>query len=114
MKYRPLDSLGDYTVGKPFLVNSPECVAQAISTRLKLWRGEWFVDTTDGTPYREEVLDKRNNRSHEIAIKQRILGTPGVTAITSFSSSFDGESRRLTISTTVDTIYGAAALNEVL
>lgn len=112
MKYRPLDELGDYTVGKPFLSNSPEAVAQAISTRLKLWRAEFFVDTSDGTPYNEEVLGKRS--SPEAAIRQRILGTPGVTAITAFSSAYDGNTRKLTITATVDTLYGPVTVSEVL
>jgi hypothetical protein len=114
MRYRVLDTLGDYTIGKPFLVNSPECVAQAISTRLKLWRKEWFVDTTDGTPYNEQVLGKRNERSPDVAIKQRILGTPGVISIASFISAFDGNMRQLTITATVDTLYGPASVSEVL
>ena len=42
MRYRPLDANGDYTVGIPFLVNSPACVGQAVLTRLKLFLGEWF------------------------------------------------------------------------
>lgn len=112
MKYRALDPLGDYTIGKPFLSNSPDTVAQAILTRLKLWRGEWFLDTTEGTPYTEEVLGK--SLSPEISIKQRILGTPGVTAITAFSMSFDGNTRLLTVNATVDTLYGPATVNQAL
>lgn len=115
MRYRKLDAAGDYTfgTGADFHVNSPEAVAQAISTRLKLWRGEWFLDQSDGTPYREEVLDKRT-RSPDVAIKQRILGTPGVSEIQSFASSYDGDTRRLRVNATVLTIYGAVAINETL
>jgi len=114
MRYRALDPLGDYTIGKPFLVDSPEAVAQAISTRLKLWRGEWFLDTTDGTPYSGEVLGKTMARTPEVAIKQRILGTPGVNAITAFSALYDGNSRVLTINAAVDTAYGPVTVSEVL
>jgi len=114
MKYRPLDNFGDYTVGVPFLENSPNCVAQAISTRLKLWRDEWFVDTSDGTPYTQDVLGKRQQRTPEAAIKKRILGTPGVTAITAFSSQYDGDTRILRIEATVDTLYGPVSISETL
>lgn len=114
MKYRPLDNLGDYTVGKPFLADSPNTVAQAILTRLRLWRREWFVDRRDGTPYSAEVLGKRQLRAPEAAIKKRILGTPGVTAITAFSSQYDGDTRRLTIEATVDTLYGRTTISETL
>lgn len=114
MRYRPLDALGDYTVGQPFLANSPEVVAQAISTRLKLWKKEWFLDTRDGTPYDDSVLGKRSNKSPESAIKQRILATPGVISIASFSSSYDGNSRLLTINAVVNTQYGPVTVSEVL
>lgn len=114
MKYRQLDSLGDYAIGKPFLENSPTCVAQAVSTRLKLWRKEWFVDTSDGTPYSEEVLGKRQERVPEAAIKKRILGTTGVTSITAFSSQYDGDTRELLINATIDTLYGSTSIDTTL
>lgn len=115
MRYRKLDAAGDYTfgTGADFHVDSPDAVAQAISTRLKLWRGESFHDQSDGTDYLGEVLDKRT-RSPDVAIKQRILGTPGVSELQTFASSYDGNTRRLTISATVQTIYGAIAINETL
>lgn len=52
MRYRREDPEGDYTFGQgdgTFLVNSPECVAQAVKTRFELWKGQWFLDTTEGT-----------------------------------------------------------------
>lgn len=113
MRYRKLDANGDYTfgTGADFHVDSPDAVAQAIRTRLHLWAGEWFLDQSDGTPYLTEVLGQRA-RSPDIAIKQRILGTPGVSEILSFSSAYEGNQRRLTITATVQTIYGAVAINE--
>lgn len=113
MRYRKLDADGDYTfgTGADFYVDSPQAVAQAIKTRLKLWKREFFHDLDDGTPYREEVLDKRT-RSPDIAIKQRILGTPGVREIQTFASAYVGDTRRLTITATVLTIYGAVDINE--
>jgi hypothetical protein len=113
MRYRPLSATGDYTFGRPFLANSPECVAQAILTRLKLWRGEFFLDTTDGTAYLGGVLGKPYGNPDAI-IKQRILATPGVVSITSYASSMDGNTRTLTVTATVETLYGAATISEVL
>ncbi|OZO80851.1 hypothetical protein CG700_28170, partial [Escherichia coli] len=54
MRYRREDADGDYTFGQgddTFLIDSPECVAQAVKTRFELWRGQWFLDLTEGTPY---------------------------------------------------------------
>lgn len=116
MRYRKLDSSGDYTfgTGADFYSDSPEAVAQAIATRLKLWRGEWFLDRSEGTPYLEEVLGERRTRSPDVAVKQRILGTPGVTEIRSFSAVFDESTRALTIHATVETEFGTASISETL
>src|SRR5580658_4367459 len=105
MRYRPLSPTGDYTIGQPFYVNNVQAVSQAISTRLKLWVGEWFVDQTDGTPYPTQILGERYNRNPDAAIKARILGTPGVTNLISYSSQFDGNTRILTVNASVQTQY---------
>lgn len=113
MRYRQLDANGDYTISLPFLVNSPAAVAQAILTRLRLWTGEWFLDRTEGTPWDQQVLGPRANSNPDAAIKQRILGTAGVTGITSYSSSYVGSTRAFSVTATVATLYGAATVTEV-
>jgi hypothetical protein len=115
MRYRKLDSAGDYTLGgsDAFLIDSPQTVAQAILTRLRLLKGEWFLDLSDGTPYSDEVFGKQNGSS-DAAIKQRILATPGVTSLLSYSSSYDGTTRVLTVTATVVTQYGQATIAQVL
>jgi hypothetical protein len=108
MRYRQLSPTGDYTLGLPFLVNSAQCVAQACVTRLKLWQGEWFLDITDGTPWLQSILGRSQNP--DAYIKQRILGTPGVTGLQNYSSSYNGGKRSLTVQTTVLTLYGSFTL----
>jgi hypothetical protein len=102
MRYRQLDAQGDYTVALPFLVNSPQCVAQAIATRLKLWQGEWYLDRTAGTPWRQSILGRSANP--DAFIKQVILGTQGVIALVSYNSSLSG--RTLTVSGVVNSLFG--------
>ena len=106
MKYRALDSNGDYQLGV-WLENTPETVAQAVLTRLKLWRGEWFMDTSEGTPYMQNILG--HNTSYDLEVKARILGTQGVTEIIDYSSVVDSD-RNLTITCTLTTIYGQIKL----
>jgi len=109
MRYRREDSDGDYTFGQgdnSFLINSPECVAQAVKTRFLLWRGQWFLDTTTGTPYIQAILGKHAPDVYNLAIRDRIQGTPGVNSIISFDTSVNGDSRRVTFTATIDTIYG--------
>ncbi|MRT14839.1 hypothetical protein GJV07_21420 [Enterobacteriaceae bacterium RIT711] len=111
MRYRREDSAGDYTFGQgdgTFLSNSPECVAQAVKTRFELWRGQWFLDTTEGTPYVQSVLGKQRSDVYILAIRERIQTTPGVLSILSFDTNNNGNTRRVTFTATIDTIYGQA------
>lgn len=109
MRYRQLSPTGDYTIGLPYFANSAECVAQAILTRLKLWQGEWFVDITDGTPYSQDVLGSRYGKNPDAAIRQRILGTPGVTQILSYTGAYTGNKRSYAVSCEVTTQYSETA-----
>jgi hypothetical protein len=109
MRYRKEDANGDYVFGNQgadFYRDQPEAVAQAVKTRLGLYTGEWFLDTTDGTPWRTEVLGKYTKDTYDAIIKARILDTQGVDEILAYSSSFDGNTRVLSISATINTIYG--------
>lgn len=105
MNYRQLDAQGDYQLGV-FLSNSPATVAQAVQTRLLLWRGEWFLDVTDGTPYMQDILGHGTN--YDLEIQDRILGTTGVLEITSYSSSV--VNRALSVQCTLKTLYGVVSL----
>jgi len=111
MRVRPLDSNDDMTLGKPFLINSPETVEQCIRTRLRFWRGEFFADTSDGTDYMGGVLGERYNKNPDAVVRERILGTPGVDAIQTYSSTYDGSSRKFTVNAKVHTIYSTTPLN---
>ncbi|MDE1703237.1 hypothetical protein [Acinetobacter nosocomialis] len=114
MRYRKLSSDGDYVFGSgknDFLVNSLEAVAQAILTRLKLWLGEWFADTSDGTGWNQSIVGKQSKNLYELTLHQRVLETPGVNSIVDFQSALDPDTRRLTVLMTVNTIFGEASLN---
>ncbi|MBV4367927.1 hypothetical protein ACMGGR_04545 [Erwinia sp. BNK-24-b] len=113
MRYRREDQNGDYAFGKgdnTFLINSPECVAQAIKTRLQLWYGQWFLDTTEGTPWLQSLTGKQNSAAMELVLRQRILATEGVKSILAFSSTFISSSRQAVFTVTVETLYGTATI----
>ena len=115
MRYRKLDADGDYVLGATaaFLVNTPEAVAQAVATRLRLIRGEWFLDTTAGMPW-DQVLGKHTQGTADSAIRQCILGTQGVAEITEYASTLDPNTRAMTVSATITTIYGTTTIQETL
>lgn len=97
-----------------YWVDDPRGVAQAVVSRLRLLREEWFLDLAEGTPYVGGVIGKHTKESYDPVIRERILGTEGVTAITEYASSYDGDTRKLTITATIDTVYGEATVQEVL
>lgn len=117
MIYRRLDNNGDYVMGHgqaDYLVNSPECVAQAVITRLRLLAGEWFLDLTEGMPYQTHVFGKHVPTTYNPLIRARILATEGVKELLFFESLYDSETRRLTVNTRISTVYGDVNVREVV
>ncbi|WP_227136594.1 thioredoxin domain-containing protein [Kosakonia radicincitans] len=113
MRYRREDADGDYTFGRgddTWLINSPEAVAQAIKTRFLLWYGQWFLDTTTGTPWIQSVLGKQKPEIYNMAIRQRILDTAGVDSISDFNTTVNSATRRVSFTATVNTIYGTTTV----
>ena len=90
--------------------NTPAVVGQQVASRLKLWQGEWFLDTSDGTPYMQDILGFQSN--YDLEIQSRILGTPNVVEITNYSSSING--RALTVNATITTSFGSTDLTITL
>lgn len=116
MRYRKLTESGDYSFGNgsnQILVNSPDAVAQAVSTRLALHQGEWFLDSQEGMPWSTQVFGTGTRTIHDSAIQQRILGTPGVLSIDNYQSYKDA-SRKLVVSCFINTLYGSSPLQQVL
>ncbi|WP_079218938.1 hypothetical protein [Herbaspirillum robiniae] len=117
MRYRKEDADGDYVFGGQeldFYKDVPEAVGQAVDTRLGLVKGEWFLDTDDGTPYAEEVLGKNTATTYDAAIRQRILRTPGALKLTEYSSNYDPITRKVAVNATIDTIYGSTPVQSTL
>ena len=117
MRYRRLDAAGDMRIGHgaaDYLRDSPETVAQAVVTRLRLLTGEWFLDLAEGTPYNPAVLGKHTKASYDMALRERVLDTQGVREIMEYESIYDGETRTLAVNIYIDTVYGPIRLQEVL
>ncbi len=114
MRVRALSPDGDYRFGRgrsDFLADSPDAVAQSVKTRLQLYRGEWFLDTVEGTPWYESVLGTGTADTFGPVLRARVLETPGVKEILSFEAAVDREARAVTITCEVDTIYGVVTIS---
>ncbi|MDD2108953.1 hypothetical protein [Pseudomonas asiatica] len=107
MTVRALDENGDIiTRGQQFITGREE-IAQTVLTRLRLYLGEYFRDTTDGTPWYEQILGKFQNLSTaEAALRARITNTPGVIRLTSFSADFDISTRKYSVTAGILTEFG--------
>ena len=107
MTVRKLDENGDIvTSGVQFITERDE-IAQTVKTRLQLFLGEYFRDTTDGTPWFESILGKGSALSNkEAVLRNRIVRTPGVIRLTSFSTDYDLTTRRYSVSAGILTQYG--------
>jgi hypothetical protein len=89
------------------LIDGKEAVRQQILVKLKLWRGEWFLDTEFGTPWLQDVLGKQLSLSGVLAALQTsILEVAGTTRFQSFEYDFSRQERRLIVNFIVETIYG--------
>jgi len=116
MRYRKLTEDGDMTFGnqqRDFWIDQPEAVSQAIWTRLRLWQGEWYIDTSEGTPYQESALGTNKQATIEPAIRTQILGTQGVTQIDDLQTLTNSKDRLVTIFAVVDTEYGTVKIEGV-
>jgi len=113
MIYRKLDINGDYSMGhgaSDWLSNSPATVAQAITTSLKLFQGEWFVNTSDGLPL-NEIMGFNNILQCDYVISATIAGTPGFKDFVDYTSYYNPVTRTISPVAIIDTIYGQITYN---
>lgn len=106
MRYRALDENGDMTFGanKNNFLTGIEAVIQAIKTRLKLLKGEWWENTDEGFPLFQEILGSQDEQKVKKLITERIQQTEGVLSVTNIEINFNA--RKLNFSCTVSTVYG--------
>lgn len=82
-------------------------VLQDILTRIRFFAGEWFMDTTQGLPWFQQILIKNPDQSKIDALFQNtIMGTPGVQQLLAYSFEPNFAARVLTVSFTANTTQG--------
>lgn len=109
-KYRRLDANGDMTFGcgAESFAQGVEAVRQAIETRLRLLRGEWWERPADGLPLYQQMLGRPCTQAQkelmDLLVAGRIADTRGVARVLSVRSAF--ENRRYVCSARVETECG--------
>lgn len=107
---RALSPTGDPLQGNGLncFISDLAAVTQIISTRLKMFEGEFWLNTADGLPLFQSILGSSGSqRNLQVIIglySQRITGTAYVTGISSFTASF--QSRKFVYSIAVETQFG--------
>lgn len=80
---------------------------QKLKIRLWLFLGEWYLDTSAGTPFHQNILVKNPNIPLiDTILKSRILGTEGVTELKSYESAYDSAQRKLEVTFQAQTDAG--------
>ena len=97
-----------------FVTGSDE-VKQLLRQRLRMFLGEWFLDTTKGIPYFQSILKKNPNPvSIDSAFKNEILETPGILELFEFELNVDASLRKLTLDFRAVSTDGIIDFSEVL
>ena len=94
--------------GDLVLLDGLDAIAQDVSTRLKMFLGEWFLDTRMGVPYFQRILVKNPSMPDVIAILTKVVAaTPGVLSITKgLTYALNGSDRSLTVAFNANTTSG--------
>lgn len=96
-----IDSTGDYAfVDNDFVLleEGPDAVEQRLSINLKLFLGEWFIDTSKGVPYYQDVL-KKNPKAQvlEAVFTDAILATDGMDRLDKLDLTLVDNERKLQV-----------------
>lgn len=87
-----LDANGDLDVsgGKLHTVDGISCVAQLVTLRLKINKGEWFLDTRVGIPYFTDIFVSGSRLEEiETILRDAVSLAPGVLSVDQFTVNLD-------------------------
>lgn len=114
MRYRRLGPNNEPFMGRgrQDFISGAEAVGQAVVTRLRLFRGEWWENMYEGIPMWQSMLGVVGTKKDAIdrIIQDTILATEGVRRITALNSIFDRQTREYKFYCAIETIYGMTAI----
>lgn len=111
------DTYGDLTFTNNSLtfVEGADEVVQRLRQRLRAFLSEWFLDTSLGVPYFQEILKKNPQQGVVDAIlKKHIVTTPGVIELLEYAYVVDTAGRTSTLTFKVLSVIGPIELEEIL
>ncbi len=97
------------------LIQGSEETAQNLSVNLRTFLGEWFLNTSLGIPWFQEILVKGTSiQQIESIILNAILSTNGVLNVSRFNIELDNNERQLSIDSTIQSEEGDIILNDLI
>lgn len=95
------------------LCSGVDQLVQNIKIKLNFFLGEWFLDTTKGLPFFEDILVRNPNFPNiDNIIKANILETDGALELIEYTSSYNKITRTYTIHFKINSIFGEVEFNE--
>lgn len=110
------DDLGDLAIvnGDFATVADAAAVPQGIACRVGLFRGEYWLDESEGVPWLDEILGRnRDPLVVRALITDAIATTPDVTEVVGAALELDGATRLASIRYTVTTAYSTTVSGEI-
>lgn len=73
-----------------FEETDPLLIAQRLEIKLRLNKGEWFLDINQGIPWQQEILSKNNQRNlADTYIRRTIISDEDIKSITQYTATFN-------------------------
>ena len=89
-----------------------EAVAQDLRTRLKFFKGEWFLDQFEGVPYFENILVKAPDPAVIKSIfRDAILNTPHIVSVNNLVLLVDASTREASLEFVANTDDGSVIIS---
>jgi hypothetical protein len=80
------------------MVRGEDAIVQDLQQTLQVWLGEWFLDTTVGIPFKQDILVKNPNLDVVNGdIVNAASNVPGVTQIIGVSFDYSNQNRTFSI-----------------
>ncbi len=94
-------------LGRTRLIGGADRIRQQIKVTLLAFLGEWFLDTSFGVPYFENILVKNPDRATiEAVLRARILDVPGVARVGRLTLEIERTQRALRVTFESETTDG--------
>jgi len=89
------------------IVDGLDCLRQKLQIRLQFFYGEWYLDTTQGVKYFDEIFIKNPTLARvQSILKAVITDTPEVKELLDMQCALDNTQRQLSVTFTVSTTLG--------